>query len=216
MNKKKFMEFVDFICRENLGSLLRDVAEVGFDTIVKEGVLRDIPVVGSFYNLCKIPGAIKQQQITNKIKEFLEDISNVSYEERRKFVEWINQNPKHKAVVGETLLLLIDREDSVKKPLITARLLEHCSLGNISYEKLRRLVFIVDRRVYMSDLNYLTSFTSGIQSNPDIAASLQSAGLLNLEGMDGGNLDEPSSAGLIYELNDYGKMLLQYGLDSAV
>lgn len=145
----------------------------------------------------------------------MEDISNVSYEERRKFVESINQNPKHKAVVGETLLLLIDREDSVKKPLITARLLEHCSLGNISYEKLRRLVFIVDR-VYMSDLNYLTSFTFGIQSNPDIAASLQSAGLLNLAGMDGGYLGEPFSGGLIYELNDYGKMLLDYGLDSAV
>ena len=210
------MEFVDFICSENLGSLLRDVAEVGLDIFLKEGVLRDIPVVGTFYNSCKIPGAIKQQQITNKIKEFLEDISNVSYEERRKFVEWINQNPKHKAVVGKTLLLLIDREDSVKKPLITARLLEHCSLGNISYETLRRLVFIVDRHVYMSDLNYLTSFTFGIQSNPDIAASLQSAGLLTLAGMDCGNLDEPSSGGNMYELNEYGKMLLQYGLDSAV
>ena len=72
-------------------------------------------------------------------------------------------------------------------------------------------------RVYnMSDLNYLTSFTSGIQSNPDIAASLQSAGLLNWAGMDCGILGEPSSGGALYELNDYGKMLLQYGLDSAV
>ena len=62
------MEFVNFICSENLGSLLRDVAEVGFDTIVKEGVLRDIQGINTFYNLCKIPGAIKQQQITNKIK----------------------------------------------------------------------------------------------------------------------------------------------------
>jgi len=127
----------------------------------------------------------------------------------------MNRNPKQKAVVGETLLLLIDREDSVEKSLIIARLLEHCSLGNISYENLMRLVFIV-KRVYLSDLNYLTSFTWGIQSNPDIAASLQSAGLLNWDGMDGGNLDEPSSGGLIYKLNDYGDMLLQYGLDSAV
>lgn len=216
MNKKKFMEFVDFIWSENLGSLLRDVAEVGFDTILKEGVLRDIQGVNTLYNLYKIPGAIKQQQITNKIKEFLEDLSNLSYEERREFVEWMNQNPKHKAVVGETLLLLIDREDSVEKPLIIARLLDNCSLGNISDENLRELVRRVNRVYNMSDLNYLTSFTPGIQSDPHIARSLESAGLLNWAGMDGGNLGEPFSGGSFYELNDYGRMLLDYGLDSAV
>ena len=43
-----------------------------------------------------------------------------------------------------------------------------------------------------------------------------SAGLLKWAGMDGGNLGEPFSEGVIYELNEYGKMLLQYGLDSAV
>ncbi|MEG4323221.1 MULTISPECIES: hypothetical protein [unclassified Microcoleus] len=68
----------------------------------------------------------------------------------------------------------------------------------------------------MSDLNYLTSFTFGIQSNPNIAASLQSAGLLKWAGIDPGYLVEPSSGGIIYELNDYGDMLLKYGLDSAV
>ncbi|MEG4082455.1 hypothetical protein [Microcoleus sp. POL10_C6] len=68
----------------------------------------------------------------------------------------------------------------------------------------------------MSDLNYLTRFIAGVQSNPNIAASLQSAGLLIFAGMDGGNLGEPFSGGVVYELNEYGKMLLQYGLDSAV
>ena len=210
------MECVNyFMGSEHLGSTLRDFAEMVLDPLVNEGVLRDLPFFNTFYNFHKTYGTIKQQQFTNTIKSFLEELSNLSYEERREFVEWMNQNPKQKAVVGETLLLLIDREDSVKKPLIIARLLEHCSLGNISYENLRRLVFIV-KRVYMPDLNYLTRFSDGIQSNPNIAASLQSAGLLNLDGMDGGNLDEPSSGGVVYELNEYGKMLLQYGLDSAV
>lgn len=128
----------------------------------------------------------------------------------------MNQNPKLKAVVGETLLLLIDRENSVEKPLILARLLAHCSLGNISDENLRELVSKVNRVYNMSDLNYLTSFTSGIQSNPHIAASLESAGLLNWAGLDLGYVGKPSSGGVLYELNDYGKMLLDYGLDSAV
>lgn len=216
MNTKKFMEIVNLLDSEHLGSTLRDFAEVVLDSIVEEGVLRDLPIVTTLDNLRKIYGATTQKLITNKIKKFWEELSNLSSEERREFVEWMNQNPKQKAVVGETLLLLIDRENSVEKPLIIARLLEHCSLGNISDENLRELVRRVNRVYNMSDLNYLTSFTSGIQSHPHIAASLESAGLLNWAGMDGGNLGEPSSGGALYELNDYGKMLLQYGLDSAV
>jgi hypothetical protein len=216
MNTKKFMEIVNLLDSEHLGSILRDFAEVVLDSLVKEGLLRDIPVVSTLDNLRKTYGAITQQLITNKIKKFWEELSNLSSEERREFVEWMNQNPKQKAVVGETLLLLIDCEDSVEKPLIIARLLEHCSLGNISDENLRELVRKVNRVYNMSDLNYLTSFTSGIQSNPDIAESLKNAGLLNWAGIDFGYVGQPSSAGNMYELNEYGKMLLKYGLDSAV
>ena len=184
---KKIMEFVNYFKgSEHLGSILRDFAEMVLDPLVNEGVLRTLPFFDTGYSLYKIGGTIKQQQLTNTIKTLLEKLSSLSNEERRELVEWMNQNPKQKAVVGETLLLLIDREDHLKKSLIIARLLEHCSLGNISYENLMRLVFIV-KRVYLSDLNYLTSFTFGIQSNPNIAASLQTAGLLNWAGMDCGN-----------------------------
>ncbi len=34
--------------------------------------------------------------------------------------------------------------------------------------------------------------------------------------MDGGTIDEPFSGGVVYELNEYGNMLLRYGLDSAI
>lgn len=70
--------------------------------------------------------------------------------------------------------------------------------------------------VNVSDLNYLLKFAPGIQHNPDIAASLQSVGLLTFTGMDGGILDEPSSGGILYELNKYGQMLLKYGLEKPV
>ena len=209
-------EFFNAITSENLSSTLRDSLEVVLDSsIVKEGVLRDIPFFNTIYNMYQSGVAMQQHLFIKKIENFLRELSNVSSEERLKFVEWMDQNPKQKGEFGETLLLLIDRADSLEKPSILGRLLKHHILENISYDDAMRLSFIVDR-VYMSDLNYLTSFTFGIQSNPNIAASLQSAGLLNLAGMDGGNLDEPSSGGVFYELNDYGKMLLQYGLDSAV
>ena len=217
MNLKTIIELVkSIIASEHLSSIVRELTEVGVDTMVKEGLLRDIPFVNILHSSYQAGVAIQQQLFTKKIQSFLEELSNVSYEERLRFVEWMDQNPKQKGEYGETLLLLIDRADSlVEKPSILGRLLKHHILGNISYEDAMRLSFIVNR-VYMSDLNYLTRFISGIQSNPNIAASLQSDGLLIFAGMDGGNLAEPFSGGVFYELNEYGKMLLQYGLDSAV
>lgn len=209
-------ELFNAITSEHLSSTVRDSLEVVLDSsIVKEGVLRDIPFVNTIYNMYQSGVAMQQHLFIKKIENFLRELSNVSSEERLKFVEWMDQNPKQKGEFGETLLLLIDRADSLEKPSILARLLRHHILGNISYDNATRLSSIVDR-VYMSDLNYLTTFKSGIQSNPNIAASLQSAGLLILAGIDGGYLDKRLSGGFTYELNDYGKMLLQYGLDSAV
>jgi hypothetical protein len=110
-------------------------------------------------------------------------------------------------------LLLIDRADSLQKPSILGKLLSNHILGNISYEDVTRLSYIVDR-VYISDLNYLLKFESGVQRNSNIAASLQSVGLLSFSGIDGGNFDNEDSGGVIYVLNEYGKILLEYGLDT--
>ena len=203
------------ITSENLSSILRDSGEVVLDNVLNEGVLHDIPFLNIGVSAYKFKVEMDYRSFIKKVTSFLKELPNVSHEERQNYVESIEQNPKEKNILGEILLLLIDRADSLEKPSILGRLLKHHILENISYDDAIRLSFIVDR-VYMSDLNYLTKFKSGIQSNPNIAASLQSAGLLNLAGMDGGNLDEPSSGGVFYELNDYGKMLLQYGLDSAV
>jgi len=214
--QKISIELFNSIASENLSSIVRAFAEVALDnTIVKEGVGRQIPVFNILHSLYQAGVAIKEQLFIQKIMNFLEEPSNVPYEERLNFVEERDQNPEKKRVWGESLLLLIDRADSLEKPSILGRILKHHILGNISYEDAMRLSYIVDR-VYMSDLDYLTRFSSGIQSNPDIAASLQSAGLLKGAGQDFGYVGKPSSGGVLYELNDYGDMLLRYGLDSAV
>ena len=216
MNPETRIELFNSIGSEKISSLGRDLFEVGLDQIVNEGVLREIPVVNSLYNLGKATVAISQGLFIKKLIKFLGELSNVSYEKRQSFLEVIDKNPQKKRAFEDTLLLLIDRADSLEKPLIVGSLWQHHILGNISYEDAMRLSDIVNR-VYMSDLNYLTRFSSDLKSNPDIAASLQSAGLLKLAlSMDFGYLGQPSPAGIIYELNEYGKMLLQYGLDSAV
>ncbi len=214
MSEETSIELVNSIATNQLGSVARDLGEVALDAALKEGVFRDIPVLNTIVALYQAGVEIRQQIFIKKVLNFLLELSNTPFEKRQKFVEEIEKNPKQKREFGETLILLLDRADSLQKPSILGRLLKHHILGNISYEDVTRLSFIIDR-VYITDLNYLLNFMDGIQDNPNIAASLQSVGLLSFTGMDGGTFDDPFSGGVVYKLNDYGKTLLQYGLDSS-
>ena len=214
MEKETSIELVNSIAVENLNAAGRDLAEVAVDSVLKEGILRDIPVFNTLAAFYRTGVEIRQQLFIKKVVNFLKELSNTTFEKRQKFVEDIERDSNRKREFGEILVLLIDRADSLQKPSILGRLIKYHILGYISYEDATRLAFIVNI-VYISDLNYLLKFTPGIQPNPDIAASLQSVGLLTFTGMDGGTLDAPSSGGIVYELNKYGQMLLKYGLEKA-
>lgn len=215
MNEKISVDLVNSIAVDSFGSIACELGEVALDAAFEAGAFRDIPVFGTLSAFYKAGIEIRQQIFIRKIVNFLQELSNTSLEKRQRFIEDIERNPKQKQDFGETLLLLIERADHLQKPKILGCLLKHHILDDISYEDVMRLSFIVDR-VYISDLNHLFISKPDIPKNPNIAASLASVGLLKIKGMDGGNFNEPSSGGILYELNEYGEMLLQYGLDTLV
>jgi hypothetical protein len=214
MGEEIIIELFNSIATDKLNSVGRDLGEVALDNVLKEGILRDIPVLNTIVGLYQAGVELHHQLFVRKVINFLQELSSTPFEKRQKFVEEIERNPKQKREFGETLLLLIDRADSLQKPSILGKLLSQHILGNISYDEVTRLSYIVDR-VYISDLSYLLKFKSGVQRNPNIAASLQSVGLLSFAGIDGGTYgEETSSGGVIYELNKYGTMLLEHGLNT--
>ena len=88
--------------------------------------------------------------------------------------------------------------------------------NQIDLTKAMRLAAIVDR-CYLEDLDHLPRFENGPQlaESKIVVEALQSAGLLSTEGFDGGNLGEnPIRSGTIYVLNEYGELLIRYGLHS--
>lgn len=184
MSENKGIELIYSIASNELSSGMRNLGEVALDTILQEGILRDIPVLNTIVAFYKAGVEIHHQLFLTKIINFLKELSNTPLEKREKFVEEIKRNPTQEREFEKTLLLLIDRADSLQKPSILGKLLKHHILGNISYEDATRLSYMVDR-VYISDLSYLLNFNSGVQRNQIIAASLQSIGLLSFAGIHG-------------------------------
>jgi len=213
MSEKTDIRLFSSTVMDNFSSVLLDFGEVGLDTGLEESILRELPVLSTLVALYKGGVGIRNWLFVRKLITFLKELSSIPLEERQNFLEEIERNPQKSREFEGVLLLLIERADSFQKPSILGKLLKHHILGNISYEDATRLSYMVDR-VYIYDLYYLLNFTYGVQRNPNIAASLESIGLLSFAGIDGGKLSEPTSGGVIYGLNEYGKMLLKYGLDT--
>ena len=68
MNLKTIIEWVkSIIASEHLSSIVRELTEVGVAPLVKEGLLRDIPIVNILHSSYQMGVVIDQQLFTKKI-----------------------------------------------------------------------------------------------------------------------------------------------------
>ncbi len=173
-------------------------------------VLAGFPLVGSLINGYRAFIEVKSSLELSKIEKFLQGVTQADYSKRKQFTEDLRASGKLDSF-GENILLLMSRLDDMSKPGIVGRVLAAHIDGHIDYDKAMRLAAIIDR-CYASDLTYLKSFTPGVQrEGTDIAAMLFSVGLLRSAGFDGGLVGDDLSGGTLYDLNEYGKILLEYG-----
>ncbi len=211
---------VDSITSEHLYELSSDLGEPLLDAILKEGVLKEIPVFGTIYKLSNIALAIKQHFFIKKVYKFLFEIKDVDPIKRKKFIEDL-ENTGEKA--GEALLLLIDRIDSIKKPKLIANLFKARVEEKISIEKFLRFSMIIER-AFLYDLQKLPSFQVNEMHSEDVVISLVSLGLL-LQPNNQIVLLEDEGSDRIYEkipdgyiansevtITKIGKELIEYGL----
>ncbi|MDY0044650.1 MAG: hypothetical protein RBS82_08290 [Syntrophales bacterium] len=148
-----------------------------------------------------------------KIAIFLSKISDASAEERKKFAARF-ENDEDCRRFGEAVLLLLERAEDMEKPRIIGRIMRVAVEGHIDLARAMRLSAIVDR-CYLQDLDHLPKFEEGpkVAERKTVVEALQSVGLLSTAGFDGGDFSQkPLKSGTIYVMNEYGEMLLKYGL----
>ena len=199
------------LASDSLADLTSKVADVALHAALGSGVLDGIPVVGLLNGLLKTAHNIRETLFVRKLALFLQQLATTPLEARQLFVEQLGGEQEQRRF-GEALLLLIDRAEDMQKPVIVGRIIAALACGKIEQEKALRISSMVDR-CYSSDLAHLTQFVDGAQSNETtpIAQSLFSAGFLSNCGFDGGDASGGNS-GVIYAKNEYGDLLVRYGL----
>lgn len=135
----------------DLSDVLRDFIENMLDSSLKDGILKDIPIINSLVALLKTAISIRDQFLIQKLISFLDGIKDITSEERDKFLKYVEDDPKYGKRVGEHLILLLDRLDDLNKPPMITKLFKAYLRDDITYREFVRFSSIVDR-AFINDL----------------------------------------------------------------
>ncbi|NTV47317.1 MAG: hypothetical protein HGB11_12540 [Chlorobiales bacterium] len=129
-----------------------DFLEVGLDSVLKEGVLKDIPILGALVSISKAAISVKDMLFLRKIWRFLQNVDDIQEKDRTKFISELSSEEKQN--LGEKILLLLDRHENFYKSELLAKITAAYIQKEIQKETFDRLCNALDR-LFIDDLSTL-------------------------------------------------------------
>ena len=168
---------------EGAGSVATELLEVGLDSILDDGLLKEIPILSTAVSLYKIGHGVKERHYVKKLAAFISAVNNgIVDEDRREFYRSkIVEDVAKRDRELEYLLLMIDRYIHSDKSEMLAKLYLKYLDEKIDWTELTRYAETIDRFL-PGDYNVLSSEITGryFASSVDLDAfqRLSALGLL--------------------------------------
>jgi hypothetical protein len=194
-------QIVDSVYSPELNEVGIEITEIGFDCLLDDGVLKDLPVIGTIIKSIKGFVDIRDHIFIAKVAKFLFALKDTPLHHRESFKQRIHDDPKLKKKIGGTLVLLLDRLDDLEKPDILAKCFRSYLGEKTSFDDFRRLGAAIDI-AFIGDLRklYLDS-----NENQQVLANLVRTGLVDF--MASGIKATWNDMGkIIYELSSIGRL----------
>lgn len=191
---------------QGLGGFSTDLAEIAIDSVLEDGVLKEVPIVGAFIALYKTGVAVRDRQYFKKLIQFLTEFNKTNEQARLKFIAEEMVEAEQREKFGETMLSLIDKADDSRKFELYAKVFERLFMNKCNYDEAVRICIMIERS-FFSDLQYISNFMDGIPSDQLTAGELYKVGFLSFNGIDGGGFSDIGSGELMYSRNKYGEIL---------
>lgn len=163
-----------------LPDVVEELGEKLLDSLLDDGVVKEIPIVRFIVASYKTGVGVRDHLFARKITEFLANLNAVPFERREAFRHRMEEDPKQRKRVGESLVLILDRLDDTEKPVLVARAFEAFIEEQLDFTDLKRAAAIVDR-TQVADLRLLRELSMDEMLPAHIALSLSSCGLLEIE-----------------------------------
>jgi hypothetical protein len=136
--------FKNTISLSNLGELAKETAEVTMDTFLKEGVLKELPIVGSLIGVWKTGLAIRDYRFVKKLLLFLDESSKLSFEKRERIIEQLEET-EFQSEAGEKLLAILDQLETGSKAKLLGKSLVLFGNKAITKEEFWRVAYIIEK-----------------------------------------------------------------------
>ena len=107
----------------NIADITADLSEVGIDSLLDNGIIKDIPIVNTIYKLGSIAISVREKHLLHKTLVFIQEINNgiISDEDRCLHKKQLESNPKKMERELGFILVSIDRHLQSIKSKILAR-----------------------------------------------------------------------------------------------
>lgn len=170
---------LETIKSDNLQNVTKDLAEIVVDGFLNEGIIRDIPVLGSIVGIGKGIMSISDRLFTKKLLLFIYELKDMTFVERNQQITKILTDSKYQDSIGEKLLMIVDKCNDSKKATWLGKLFLHCLQNEITYKDFIRCAEIINNASLYSLIEVIDNEYTGIPIDQE--DDLISSGLFRLE-----------------------------------
>lgn len=129
-----------------------DAAELILDSILTDGVLREIPIVSTVVGLAKAGFTVRGNLFIQKVLRFLNPLSKYTREQRQNYLAKLDQDEVKQA--GQYMILYLERLDSLDKPAMLSKVFEAYMLQKIDCRQMLYFTHFIDSVFILVWKNY--------------------------------------------------------------
>jgi len=215
MIKKEDIEtsLVVSIAKSDLKEIVNDIAEISLDTFFDDGMIKDVPIIGSLAKLYSAGKNIQEKIFEKKIIAFLLETEKAKKESKNKFYDDLNNDESLRKKVGEQILVILEKIDDLEKPTILGKLFKNFMEEEINFEMFHRLATII-ANCFLPDLKKLSIYKDKSQFNTFTSISLENSGLVYMYHVrpEIFDADGNQTGGSLYRITKLGQELLKLGI----
>lgn len=166
------------IVNSDAKDIATDMLELSLDSVLDDGLLKDIPVLGTLAKLYTTGNTIQGKIFQKKIIKFLYETEKTKKSDKEKFNNKLNLEPDYRKKVGEQLLVILDRLDNIEKATVLGRLFKAFIQEKIDLNMFQRLASVVTNG-FLPDLKKLVNYENQIQWSSFTSTTLSNLGLVH-------------------------------------
>jgi len=197
--------FLSAISNAGGKDLIQEAAEFTIDSVLQDGILKEIPVVSFAAKLYSVAVGWQGYLFAKKVKQFLTELQSVPEHTRQEFAKRIADDKTLQDRLVDTLLTILNKLDDSQKAPLLARVFAGYVRDEFDFSTLQRLAVAVDR-CFVADLHHLESMSTPKKMDGYVGDVLVAAGLASIADIPGIKANNTQST---YVISHLGELFLQ-------